>query len=141
MMLRRLAGILLLAALTGCASASPTAEDRWLSYRDGSEYFWPTTQEDAIRKAAAQSDQQFAKHMPGARSTLTPYPRVPGAWQWTLPARTEESGRIAWLAQFTLAVAPDVDADTFVGGVLQSLTTSREARCYEARMRELGALR
>ena len=221
MMLRRLTGMLLVAGLAGCASTSPTSEDRRLSYRDGSEYFWPTTRglvsrsaaptgvtyyfqvdskrvcwafevpgtwqlgreaallrridgkgvagvwlfglrdigatsmEDAILKAAAQSDQQFARHLPGAaRSTLTPYPRVPGAWQWTLPPRTEESGRIvmapprwylpvgdAWLAQFTLAVPPDVDADTFVGGILQSLTTSREARCYEARMRELGALR
>ena len=221
MILRRLAGILLLTVLAGCDSTSPIPEDRRLSYRDGSEYFWPTTRglvsrsaaaaagatyyfqidskrvcwafevpgtwqlgreagvlrridgkgvaavwlfglrdidatsmEDAIRKAAAQSDQQFVKHMPGARSTLTPYPRMPGAWQWTLPARTEESGRIVmipprwylpvgdtWLAQFTLAVPPGVDADAFVGGVLQSLTTSREARCYEARMRELGALR
>src|SRR4030095_12798712 len=46
-------------------------------------------------------------------------------------------GGVPWSAQFTIGVPPEVVADRFVADVLMSLTTSREPRCYEARLREL----
>ncbi len=113
--------------------------------------------EDAIRKGAEHSDQLYAKERGGVPSTLAPYPKVPGAWHWTVPAEgavSDRPGTIVrivprwylpvahgWIAQFAIGTPPDVDADTFVTGVLTSLATSREPRCYEARLRELGAVR
>jgi len=47
----------------------------------------------------------------------------------------------AWIAQFTIGTPPEMDRDALVAGVLERLTTSREPRCYEARMRALGAVR
>src|SRR2546427_1648825 len=113
--------------------------------------------EDAIRKAAERSDELYAKERGHVPSTLTPYPSVPGAWHWTLAAEGTVSDRPgsvarivprwylpvgdAWIAQFTIGAPPDVDGDAFVTGLLTSLTTSREPRCYEARLRELGGIR
>jgi hypothetical protein len=109
--------------------------------------------EDAIRTAAKRSAALYAKEAGGVAWTLTPYPQVPGAWRWTLPVEGTLSGRPgsaqiaprwylpvagAWIAQFTIGVPPDVDSDTFVTGVLASLTTSREPRCYEADLRAFG---
>lgn len=113
--------------------------------------------EDAIRKAAERSGDLYAKERGDVPWTLTPYPRVPGAWHWTLPVEGTVRGRPdsvvqiaprwylpvgdAWIAQFTIGVPRKVDSDVFVIDVLKSLTTSREPRCYEARLRELGAVR
>jgi hypothetical protein len=55
--------------------------------------------------------------------------------RWYVPAGGD------WIAQFSIAVPPDVESDGFVTTVLTSLTTSREPRCYEARLRELGVVR
>ncbi len=110
--------------------------------------------DDAIRKAAARSGELYAKESGGVAWTLTPYPRVPGAWQWTLPAEGRAGkGTVVripprwyipaadgWIAQFTIGPPPDVEADAFVTAILGSLTTSKEPRCYEARLRELGAI-
>jgi hypothetical protein len=113
--------------------------------------------EEAIRKAAERSGKLYAKESGGAPWNLTPDERVPGTWQWTMPVQNTINGRPGgavrivprwylpvgdeWIAQFTIAVPPDVDRDAFVTDVLTSLTTSRESRCYEARLRELGGVR
>jgi len=113
--------------------------------------------EEAIRKAAERSGKLYAEESGGAPWSLTPYPRVPSAWQWTLPVEgtiSDRSGAVvriiprwylpvgdAWIAQFTIGVPPDVDRDAFVTNVLASLTTGQEARCYEVRLRELGGVR
>src|SRR5207249_7976208 len=88
--------------------------------------------EGAIRKAAERSDELYAKERGRVSSTLTPYPRVPGAWHWTLPVEGTVSDRPgsvarivprwylpvgdAWIAQFTIGAPPDVDDDAFVTG-------------------------
>lgn len=113
--------------------------------------------ENAIRKATERSDELYAKERGGVPSSLVPYPKVPGAWHWTLPVEGTDPSRPdgviqiiprwylpvggVWIAQFTIGVPPDVDRDAFVTGVLASLTTSREPRCYEAQLRELGGAR
>jgi len=113
--------------------------------------------EAAIRKAAENSGKLYAAESRKVAWTLTPYERVPGAWQWTLPGDFpigDGKGTVkrivprwylpagdGWIAQFALGVPSDVDRDAFVSGVLQSLTTSREPRCYETRLRELGEVR
>ena len=113
--------------------------------------------EAAIRKAAENSGKLYAEESRKVPWTLKPYERVPGAWLWTLPAELpvgDGKGTLrlivprwylpaadGWIAQFALGVPSDVDRDAFVSGVLQSLTTSREPRCYESRLRELGAVR
>jgi hypothetical protein len=55
--------------------------------------------------------------------------------RWYLPAGG------SWIAQFTIAVPPEVVADRFIDDVLRSLTTSREPHCYEATLRQLGGIR
>jgi hypothetical protein len=40
--------------------------------------------DDAIRTAAKRSAELYAKDAGGVAWTLTPYPRVPGAWHWVL---------------------------------------------------------
>jgi hypothetical protein len=103
--------------------------------------------ENAIRKAAERSGELYARERAGAPWSLTPYPGAPGAWSWTVPAAGSIIPRWylpagdAWIAQFTIGVPPEVVADRFVADVLTSLTTSREPRCYEARLRELGGIR
>jgi hypothetical protein len=116
-----------------------------------------TSTEEAIRVAAERSHQLYAEEAGTAPWTLQPYPRVPRAWMWTLRATGTIAGKPGavvtvlprwflpvgdqWIAQFTIGAPLDVDREAFVAGVLQSLTTSREPRCYEARLRELGAVR
>ena len=113
-----------------------------------------TSAEGAIRKAAEQSGAVYAKERAGAPWTLTPFPPVPRAWYWLVPVTPTASGSVAsivprwyvpagnaWIAQFAIRVPPGMDTDAFVTDVLTSLTTSREPRCYEARLRELGAVR
>jgi hypothetical protein len=113
-----------------------------------------TSAEGAIRRAAEQSGAVYAKERAGAPWTLTPYPLVPRAWYWMVPVTPTTSGSVAsivprwyipagdaWIAQFAIRVPPGMDTDTFVASVLTSLTTSREPRCYEAKLRELGAIR
>jgi hypothetical protein len=112
--------------------------------------------EEALRRAAAGGGDAGAKS--GAVSwTLAPYPGVAGAWHWRLStgpgAADPGAGRpnviprwyvpagTEWIAQFSIAVPPDVEPDGFVTAVLTSLTTSREPRCYEDRLRELGVVR
>lgn len=105
--------------------------------------------ESAIRKAAERSGERYAKERAGAPWSLAPYPAVSGAWSWTVPAAPAASilprwylpAGDTWIAQFTIGVPPDVVTDRFVDEVLRSLTTSREPRCYEARLRELGGIR
>ena len=103
--------------------------------------------DNAIRKAAERSGELYAKERAGAPWSLTPYPGSTGVWSWTVPAASSIVPRWylpaggAWIAQFTIAVPPEVVADRFVDDVLKSLTTSREPRCYEARLRELGGIR
>ena len=109
--------------------------------------------QDAIRKVAERSVELYAKEVRTAPWTLERYPRVPDAWQWTMPGEVTVSGRRgnvvprwylpigdAWIAQFTIDSPPDVDPEAFVASVLESLTTSNEPRCYEARLRELGVV-
>ena len=104
--------------------------------------------ESAIQKAAERSGELYAKQRAGAPWSLMPYRGVPGAWSWTVPAagasivpRWYLPAGGAWIAQFTIGVPPEVNTDQFVADVLKSLTTSREPRCYEARLRELGGIR
>jgi hypothetical protein len=113
--------------------------------------------EDAISKAAERSDQLYAKERGGTPSILAPYPNVAGAWHWKVPVEGSVSDRPGtvvrivprwylpvadvWIAQFAIGAPADADADTFVSSVLTSLTISREPRCYEPRLRELGAVR
>jgi hypothetical protein len=86
--------------------------------------------------------------------TLAPYARIPGAWQWTVPREIADGRgkiRIAprwylsvgdeWIAQFAIGAPRDVDRDAFVDGVINSLTTSRQPRCYERELREVGGIR
>ena len=110
--------------------------------------------EEAIQKAAERSAEQRAKEWGSVRWNLTPYPKVAGAWHWAVPIEwtdPERPGVIrrpiprwyipvgeAWIAQFTIGVPPEVDHDAFVTGLLTSLTTSREPRCYEAELRRLS---
>jgi hypothetical protein len=109
--------------------------------------------QDAIRRLAEQSVELYTKEIRAAPWTLERYPSVPDAWQWTMPGEVTVGGRRgsvvprwylpigdAWIAQLTIDSPPDVDPDTFVTGVLESLTTSKEPRCYEARLRELGVV-
>jgi hypothetical protein len=113
-----------------------------------------TSADGAIRKAAEQSGAVYAKERAGAPWTLTPYPPVPRAWSWLVPVTPTTSASAAsivprwyvpagdaWIAQFAIRVPPAMETDAFVTDVLTSLTTSREPRCYEARLRELGAVR
>jgi len=103
--------------------------------------------ESAIRKAAERSGEVYAKERAGAPWSLAPYPGTPGAWSWTVPTSATIVPRWylpaagAWIAQFTIAVPPEVVVDRFVDDVLRSLTTSREPRCYEATLRQLGGIR
>ena len=103
--------------------------------------------DSAIRKAAERSAELYANERAGAPWSLTPYPGSPGVWFWTVPAAGSIVPRWylpagdAWIAQFTIAAPPEVVADRFVDDVLRSLTTTREPRCYEARLRELGGIR
>lgn len=110
--------------------------------------------EAAIRKAAERSGELYLKERGGAPWTLTPYPKIAGAWKWTVEGTVSgPSGSViriiprwylpvgdTWLAQFSIGVPSDVDNDAFVTAVLRNLTTSREPRCYEQRMRELGGI-
>ena len=110
--------------------------------------------EGAIRKAAEQSGAVYSTERAGAPWTLTPYPPVPRAWFWTVPVTATTSGSVAsivprwyiptgdsWIAQVAIRVPPGIDTDTFVTSVLTSFSTSRDPRCYEAKLRELGAVR
>jgi hypothetical protein len=113
--------------------------------------------EHAIRKAAERTGELYAKERGSVPWTLTPYSRVPGAWQWTLPSKgtvSESASSVvgvaprwylpvgdAWIAQFTIGAPAELDGDAFVTKVLTSLTTSHEPRCYEGRLRELGGIR
>jgi hypothetical protein len=113
--------------------------------------------ESAIRKAAERSGERLAKERAGAPWNLAPYPGVAGAWSWTVSAASPTSGPSGsavsivprwylpatdtWIAQFRIGVPPDMEPDRFVTDVLKSLTTSREPRCYETRLRELGGIR
>lgn len=110
--------------------------------------------EDAIRTAAERSDRLYAKATGPMPSTLAPYRPVSGAWHWKVSIEgTGSDGSVVrivprwylpianvWIAQFAIGAPPDIDRDTFVTGVLTSLTISREPRCYEARLRELGGV-
>jgi hypothetical protein len=112
--------------------------------------------DEALRRAAERSRELSAPERGGKPWTLEPYPRVPGAWHWTLPldpGPLEPPGKVNviprwyvpagadWIAQFSIGIPPGIDSDGFVTAVLTSLTTSREPRCYEARLRELGVVR
>jgi hypothetical protein len=103
--------------------------------------------ESAIRKAAERSGERFTRERAGAPWSLAPYPGAAGAWSWTVPTVASIVPRWylpagdAWIAQFAIGVPSEVVADRFVDDVLNSLTTSREPRCYEARLRELGGIR
>lgn len=45
-----------------------------------------------------------------------------------------------WIARFAIGAPPDVDREAFVDGIVQSFAMTRERRCYEGRLRELGAI-
>ena len=110
--------------------------------------------EDAIRIAAERSGKLYAPELGSAPWTLAPYARIPGAWQWMLQGeRVDERRRLRatprwyravgedWIAQFTIGAARVADHDAFVDGVITSLTTSGEPRCFERELRELGGIR
>jgi hypothetical protein len=116
--------------------------------------------EDAIREAAERGSEgyeRYAKDKSPPPWTLEPYPRIPGAWTWSVPRRfavEDRPGAIAtiaprwfvpvgdeWIAVFTVGVPQDADPEAFVDAVIRSLSTSREPRCYEAALRTLGAVR
>lgn len=111
--------------------------------------------EDAMRIAAERSGKLYAPEVGTAAPwTLAPYPRIPGTWQWTMRAeRIDERRRVRaiprwyravgedWIAQFSIGAARETDHDAFVDGVITSLTTSSEPRCFERELRELGAIR
>jgi hypothetical protein len=113
--------------------------------------------EDGIRKAAERSGQTYATNLGPVPWTLAPYARVPGAWVWSIPVdlvpREHPDSVVRmmprwfvpvgheWIGQFSIGAPSDVDRDAFVEDVIRSLTITREARCYQDRLRELGGIR
>jgi hypothetical protein len=106
--------------------------------------------EDAIREAADRSAQSYELSVGPFPWTLVPFAPVPGAWAWH-PREFSRDDRIVrlapkwfvpagaeWIAVVTIGTPPGADRDAFAEGVIRSLSTTREPRCYEERMRQLG---
>ena len=110
--------------------------------------------QDAIRNAAERSGEQHTTNAGPVPWKLVPYAPVAGAWHWTVPREfTEGTTRVRiverwfvpvddeWIAQFTIGVRRDDKREAFIEAVIRSLTTSREPRCYEKHLIELGGVR
>jgi hypothetical protein len=113
-----------------------------------------TSVDQAIKNAAERGTELYARELGRAVPwTLAPYARIPGVWHLTARFERESSDRWSrpiprwyravgddWIAQFSIGAPRDVDPDAFVDDVIRSLTTNLEPRCFETRLRELGAI-